>query len=279
MLKKNIKVAPFTWFQVGGTTPFFLKAKTDKEILDFLHFYHEEYVVLGAGSNVLIRDEAMDKAIIKVCAHNYHITDHEVIADAGMLDRTFSLEMAKHSIEGFEFLSTIPGTLGGAASMNAGAYDHETQDLCNWVEGISSVGTVVRLYKKDLCFSYRHADIPEGFIITRVGFEKRIGDSKQILAKLQDFQRKRFDSQPISVKTGGSTFKNPPNGPKAWQLIDKSGCRGLKVGDAQINEKHCNFIVNTKNATAYDIETLGNMVQKKVFEKTGVLLEWEIRII
>jgi UDP-N-acetylmuramate dehydrogenase len=269
-------LAPLTWFQVGGSAATFLKAETTEELVYFLKNHQDDdYFVLGAGSNVLISDEGLTCPVIKLHLHHFNIVRNSIIVEAGMLDRTLSMEMAHLGFGGFEFLSTIPGTIGGGIFMNAGAYGHEICDHLQWIEYVNQYGDVQRLRKDQIKFSYRSSHLPHGLVITKAAFEKHPVPPNLIFDKINEYQKKREESQPVRVKTGGSTFKNPLNY-KAWELIDQAGCRGMVYGGAQISSKHCNFLINTDNATALDLKTLGNIVQEKVFKTTGILLEWEI---
>lgn len=269
-------LAPLTWFQVGGTANTFLKAETTEELVYFLKQYKkQDYFVLGAGSNVLISDAGTSRPVIKLHLHNFDITHESIIVDGGMLDRTLSLEMAQLGLSGFEFLSTIPGTVGGGIFMNAGAYGHEISDHLQWIEYVNRDGDIQRLRQDQIKFSYRTSSLPRDFVIIKAAFEKRPLSKNLVFEKMADYQKKREESQPVRVKTGGSTFKNPPYH-KAWELIDQSGCRGMMCGGAKVSEKHCNFLINTGHATADDLKTLGTIVQEKVLKTTGVLLEWEI---
>lgn len=199
-----------------------------------------------------------------------------VILGAGCLDRTVALTTCQLGLSGLEFLVGIPGTIGGAIAMNAGAYGHEIKDRLQWIEWITIDGKIERAAAQDLNMTYREGHLPDNVIVTRAAFLCEPKPSTDIQLTLDTFLSEREKSQPIRGRTGGSTFKNPTEGLKAWQLIDQAGCRGLKVGDAQVSEKHCNFLLNLESATAADLEQLGNTVQARVHDQTGVLLEWEI---
>ena len=206
------------------------------------------------------------------------IQGSKIIVGAGCLDRTVVMRCLEKGLSGLEFLIGVPGTIGGAIAMNAGAYGSEIKELLEWVELVNENGEIYRLSSSDLSMSYRCGNLPKKSIVLKAAFQCHKKDSKIIKNTIDDFLRKREESQPIRGRTGGSTFKNP-EGYKAWELIDKAGCRGLSIGDAQMSEKHCNFLINLGSASADDIETLGEKVRAEVFKSSGIMLEWEIKII
>jgi UDP-N-acetylmuramate dehydrogenase len=206
---------------------------------------------------------------------NVSIEGHEVIAGAGAPDLNVALTARDHALAGLEFLSGIPGTIGGALRMNAGAYQGDLSQVLVSAEAVDRSGKVHAVGVADMGFSYRHSDAPADWIFTSARLRATPGDQLAIARRIAEIDAARTDTQPRS-RTGGSTFVNPP-GHKAWELIDRAGCRGLRIGEAQVSEKHCNFLINRGAATAGDIEALGEEVRRRVLEKTGVQLEWEIR--
>lgn len=269
----------FTWFQVGG--PAFVLYRP-KDISDIQYFLREKsaelpYFVLGAGSNVLVRDGGYTGVIIKLGRGFSQITieDGELIAGAAALDRTIAMFAMQHQMSGVEFLVTIPGSIGGAVAMNAGCYGFEIKDVLSWIEIVDKQGELCKLYPHELNMSYRKSVLPEGCIVVRAAFKVASGNAIDIQHNTQRYLRLREESQPTKGRTGGSTFKNPTD-LKAWELIDKAGCRGLAIGAAKISEKHCNFMLNTGGATADELERLGELVRQKVRESSNQELEWEI---
>jgi UDP-N-acetylmuramate dehydrogenase len=203
------------------------------------------------------------------------VEGQEIVAGAGALDLNVALTARDQALAGLEFLSGIPGTIGGALRMNAGAYEGDLAQVLVSAEAVDRAGKVHAVAADAMGFSYRHSDAPADWIFTAARLRATPGDQLAIARRIAEIDAARTDSQPRS-RTGGSTFVNPP-GQKAWQLIDQAGCRGLRIGEAQVSEKHCNFLINLGEATASDIEGLGEEVRRRVLEKTGVLLEWEIR--
>jgi UDP-N-acetylmuramate dehydrogenase len=199
-----------------------------------------------------------------------------IVAGAAALDAAVAEHAAAASLAGLEFLSGIPGTIGGAVAMNAGAYGHEIADVLDWAEIVTRDGRLLRLHAAALGFAYRHSALPEGAIVVRARLRAAPGDPAAIAARMANISDTRAATQPVRARTGGSTFRNPP-GAKAWALIDQAGCRGLVRGGAQVSDKHANFLLNTGSATAADIEGLGEEVRRRVLAATGVALEWEIR--
>ncbi len=203
------------------------------------------------------------------------VEGHEVMAGAGALDLNVALTARDHALAGLEFLSGIPGTIGGAVAMNAGAYQGDLSQVLISAEAVDRAGDVHRVDAARMGFSYRHSQAPADWVFTSVRLRAAPGDQLAIARRIADIDAARLESQPRS-RTGGSTFVNPP-GHKAWELIDRAGCRGLRIGEAQVSEKHCNFLINLGAATAADIEALGEEVRRRVVEQSGVRLEWEIR--
>lgn len=274
----SVPLSGLTWFQVGGPAGVVYKPEDVSDLQHFINNCNDvPYFVLGAGSNILVRDGGYDGVIVKL-GRNFsgiNIQNDELIVGAAALDRTVAMFAMQHGFSGVEFLVTIPGSIGGAVAMNAGCYGFEIKDILNWVEIVNADGSMQRLQPNGLCFSYRKSKLPEGSIIVRVSFKINPGDSVEIQQRMQNYLQLREDSQPTKGRTGGSTFKNPDGG-KAWELIDLAQCRGLRIGSAQMSEKHCNFMLNVGGATAADLENLGELVRKKVQIASGCNLEWEI---
>lgn len=278
-IKNNIQLAKYTWFQVGGKVDYFIRPRTLEELNIFFREKPQDMPLfpLGAGSNILIREGGMPGAVIKLAGEftNTHISENIITVGAACLDKTLSLAAANESISGLEFLSGIPGTLGGAIAMNAGCYGSEIKDILLWVEGVDYQGKIQRFSKDEITFSYRTTQLPSPLIVTRIALEGVKVNQSLILKKMEEIQNNRIESQPTRGRTGGSTFKNPPNF-SAWKLIDEAGCRGLQIGDAQMSEKHCNFMLNLGKASAEDLESLGETVRERVFQNSGIDLQWEI---
>lgn len=223
-------------------------------------------------SHALTKQRTLSQGVREECKP---ITRY-IYAGAGTIGRSLALYAMEHELAGLEFLSGIPGTVGGAVAMNAGAYGAEVSDSLVSVECVMPDGTLHTLPAASLNLSYRHCELPEGALVTAATFQCQPDEKDAIRARIDAIAKAREDSQPLRTRTGGSTFKNP-SGHKAWELVDKAGCRGFTVGGAQMSEKHCNFMINTGNATAADIEALGEEVRRRVKEATGVELQWEIR--
>jgi UDP-N-acetylmuramate dehydrogenase len=276
----NTPLSQSTWFRVGGPAVIIYKPADIDDLCYFLQRKPINLAIqcLGAGSNVLVRDQGIKGCIIRL-GRSFALIEHQenlLILGAGCLDRTVALTACQFGLSGLEFLVGIPGTIGGAIAMNAGAYGNEVKDRLQWVEWVTSQGIIEKVTASDLIMTYRDGNLPYGVMVTKAAFLCEPKPSSEIQQTLDHFLEEREKSQPIRGRTGGSTFKNPPTGLKAWQLIDQAGCRGLRIGDAQVSEKHCNFLLNLESATSAELEELGNTVQKRVQEQTGVLLEWEI---
>ena len=280
--RKNFKLSNVTWFGVGGPTDVLFKPADLEDLTFFLKNKDPRipYMVLGVGSNLLVRDGGIRGIVIRLGREFTDITHigNELIVGAGALDVNVSQYCLENNLEGLEFLSGIPGVVGGALVMNAGAYGKEISDCLIKLEALDSKGNLITIAKEDCGFKYRSSSLDENLIFTKAYLQVKPGNHEEIKEKIQNIQQQREESQPIRTKTSGSSFKNPP-GHKAWQLIDQAGFRGLRLGDAIISEKHCNFLINIGNATATEIEELGELVRKKVFENSGIMLEWEIKIV
>jgi UDP-N-acetylmuramate dehydrogenase len=279
-LMANVSLAESAWFRVGGPAQVLFMPDDEQDLGYFLAQLSPDVplMVLGAASNVIIRDGGIPGVVVRLGGKfgEVKIEDgHCVRAGTGLLDARVSRAARDAGVAGLEFLSGIPGGIGGALRMNAGAYGGETKDILIEARGVGRKGQTRTFSNADMGYSYRHSSAPEDVIFTEALFQGRAGEVAQISAAMDDIARKRKASQPPN-KTCGSTFKNPPGG-KAWQLIDAAGCRGLKVGGAQVSELHCNFLINLGSATAADIETLGETVRRRVKESSGIELEWEIK--
>jgi UDP-N-acetylmuramate dehydrogenase len=278
-LTADAPLGPQTWFATGGPAEVLFRPADVEDLAAFLAALPAEVpvTVLGVGSNVIVRDGGIRGVVIRLLRGFTGITveGHEVVAGAGAPDLNVALTAREHSLAGLEFLSGIPGTIGGAFPTNAGAYGGELAEVLISAEAVDRAGRTFTVTPKQLGLSYRHSDAPADWIFTSARLRAAPGDQLAIARRIGEIDSARADSQPRS-RTGGSTFANPP-GHKAWELIDAAGCRGLKVGGAQVSEKHTNFLINTGTATASDIEKLGEEVRRRVFDKSGVELQWEIR--
>jgi UDP-N-acetylmuramate dehydrogenase len=276
----NQGLGEFTWFRVGGPAQALFMPEDDDDLAYFLRNRPRDVAVtvIGAGSNLIVRDGGVPGVVIRLGRGFNEVTvedDHRVVAGAAMLDVMVARAAQKAGVAGLAFLSGIPGTIGGALRMNGGAYGGETKDILIEARGVDGQGNRRRFSNAEMGFSYRHCGVPEDVIFTSAVFQGRAGDADAIAAEMAEIKSKREASQPRN-RTGGSTFKNPP-GNNAWKVIDEAGCRGLIVGGAQVSELHCNFLINLGNATAADIETLGETVRERVKAQSGVALEWEIK--
>ncbi|MBL0901559.1 MAG: UDP-N-acetylmuramate dehydrogenase [Reyranella sp.] len=278
-LTADAPLGPQTWFRAGGPAEVLFRPADVEDLSTFLAALPADVpvTVLGVGSNLLVRDGGVKGVVVRLMRGftNVSIEGHEVIAGAGAPDLNVALTARDHALAGLEFLSGIPGTIGGALRMNAGAYQGDLSQVLVSAEAVDRSGKVHAVGVADMGFSYRHSDAPADWIFTSARLRATPGDQLAIARRIAEIDAARTDTQPRS-RTGGSTFVNPP-GHKAWELIDRAGCRGLRIGEAQVSEKHCNFLINRGAATAGDIEALGEEVRRRVLEKTGVQLEWEIR--
>jgi UDP-N-acetylmuramate dehydrogenase len=279
-------LAPYSWFRVGGPADALFLPKDEDDIADFLSRLDPiiPVTVLGAASNVIVRDGGIAGVVIrlgpafgKVAADGLRVT-----AGAAALDARVSILAANAGIAGLEFFSGVPGTIGGALRMNAGCYGRETKDVLVEARALTRDGRRVTLSNADFHFSYRHTEAPDDLIFLDALFEGVKDEPAAILARIQTLKARRETTQPIREKTGGSTFANPdppgaPNQRSSWKLIDEAGMRGARRGGAQVSELHCNFLLNTGDATAADLEGLGEDVRAAVKAKSGVDLRWEIK--
>lgn len=276
----DASLAQVTWFRVGGPAEVLFRPADIDDLASFLAAKPADVpvTVIGVASNLLVRDGGVPGVVVRLGRGFVEITAEgdRVFAGAGALDGNVALVARNAGLTGLEFLSGVPGTIGGALRMNAGAYGSEMKDVTIAASALDARGGRHRLELDRLGFSYRHCGIAEDWIFTGAELRGRADDPAAIQARMDDITDRREASQPVRTRTGGSTFANPP-GHKAWELIDKAGCRGLRLGGAMVSEKHTNFLINTGDATAADIETLGEEVRRRVCERFGVTLEWEIR--
>ncbi len=278
-LTADAALGPQTWFRAGGAAEVLFRPADVEDLAAFMAGLPADVpvTVLGVGSNILVRDGGVKGVVIRLLRSftGVSVEGHEIVAGAGALDLNVALTARDHALSGLEFLSGIPGTVGGALRMNAGAYEGDLAQILVSAEAVDRKGRIHVVEAAAMGFSYRHSDAPGDWIFTSARLRATPGDQLAIARRITEIDAARTDSQPRS-RTGGSTFVNPP-GHKAWQLIDQAGCRGLRIGEAQVSEKHCNFLINLGEATAGDIEGLGEEVRRRVRERTGVQLEWEIR--
>jgi UDP-N-acetylmuramate dehydrogenase len=280
-LTQQAPLAPLVWFKSGGAAQWLFEPRDAEDLSDFLERLDPAVPVmaLGLGSNMIVRDGGVPGVVIRL---------GKPFATAEMIDGTtlrcgggasgilVSSTARDAGIAGLEFLRSIPGTVGGFVRMNGGAYGSETKDILVECEVVLRSGERTLLPVEALGYTYRHSLLPEGAVVISATFRGHVGDPVAIQTEMDRIAAAREESQPLRSKTGGSTFKNP-NGHKAWALVDEAGCRGLTIGDAQVSEKHCNFLLNLGNASSADIEALGEEVRRRVKEKSGVTLEWEIQ--
>ena len=280
-LLANQSLAELTWFRVGGPAQVLFTPSDEDDLGYFLAHLQAELpvYVVGVGSNLIVRDGGMPGVVIRLSPRGFGETraDGDVVsAGTAALDKRVAETAASADISGLEFFFGIPGSIGGALRMNAGANGSETRDVLVEAVGIARNGTKHRFSNADMKFVYRNSGVDPQIIFTSARFRGLIAAPEAIRARMNEVQTHRETAQPIREKTGGSTFKNPP-GNSAWKLIDAAGCRGLRVGGAQVSEMHCNFLINTGTATGHDIETLGETVRKRVRENSGIELHWEIK--
>jgi UDP-N-acetylmuramate dehydrogenase len=266
------------WFRSGGPAEVLFRPADADDLAAFLSSYTKAVSVIGVGSNLLVRDGGIPGVVIRLPAAfgKVSVDGTRIRAGAAALDAAVARAAADAGIGGLEFLRGVPGTIGGALKMNAGCYGREIKDIFVEAIAVDGRGNTHVLGSAEMGFVYRKAQIPDDFIFVEAVFEGTREDPSVVKARMEALVAQREATQPVKSRTGGSTFKNPP-GHKAWELIDKAGCRGLTVGAAQVSEKHCNFLINTGEATSTDIEALGEEVRRRVRDKFGVQLEWEIK--
>ena len=279
----NESLSKHSWFNIGGPAKAIFRPKNLKDLSFFLKEINsfKKIKVLGIGSNTLIRDGGFDGVIIKLGKSFSHLSlfdKNTIIAGASALDKAVSNFALENSLSGFEFLSCIPGTIGGGVRMNSGCYDEDISKKLISIQVMDFSGNMKVIYSSDIKFSYRGTDLDDNLIFISATLRGKMGNKFEIKEKMNNLISKKNKDQPSKIKTCGSTFKNPKNN-KAWKLIKESGCSGLTIGDAYISERHSNFFVNRGKAKSKDLEELINLVKDKVLKKTGVNLELELKII
>jgi UDP-N-acetylmuramate dehydrogenase len=280
-LKPNAPLAPLVWFKSGGTAELLFEPADRDDLVQFLAQLDPETPVmaLGLGSNMIVRDGGVPGVTVrlgKAFATVERIDEVTLKCGGGASGILVSSSARDAGIKGIEFLRSIPGTVGGFVRMNGGAYGGETSEILVECEVVLRSGEVVTLPVSALGYTYRHSELPEGAIVVSATFRGTPGDPQLIQAEMDRIAAAREKSQPLRSRTGGSTFKNPP-GHKAWALVSSADCRGLRIGDAQVSEKHCNFLLNLGNASSSEIEELGEEVRRRVYDRTNIILEWEIQ--
>ena len=277
---ENAPLKDLVWFRAGGNAEILFRPADVDDLAIFLAAKNSDtrVSIIGVGSNLLVRDGGIPGVVVRLpgAFGKLSVEGNRIRAGAAALDAAVARTAADAGIGGLEFLRGVPGTIGGALRMNAGCYGREIKDIFVEATAITGKGETITLRPADMGFVYRKSVVPEDFIFVEAVFEGTLGDAAEIKARMNALVEQRESTQPVKSKTGGSTFKNPP-GHKSWQLIDEAGCRGLKRGGAQVSELHCNFLINTGDATAADIEGLGEEVRARVKAKSGVELEWEIK--
>jgi UDP-N-acetylmuramate dehydrogenase len=279
-IEANAALGPLTWFRVGGPAEYLVKPASAADLAQFLRALPGDTPItaIGAASNLIIRDGGIPGVVIRLARGFSTVTVEAdgIVCGAAALDATVAEHAAAAGLGGLEFLCGIPGSIGGAVAMNAGAYGSDMAACLDWAEVVSRTGEQLRLPAADLHLSYRHSKLPPGAVVTRARLRATPADPRLIAGRMAEIRESRTATQPVRARTGGSTFANPP-GMKAWELIDGAGCRGLTRGGAQVSELHCNFLLNTGDATAADLEGLGEEVRRRVLVATGVTLAWEIK--
>ena len=279
-LRANVTLAPYTWLRVGGAAEVLFIPKDEADLAHFLSSTPDDIPVqiLGVASNTLVRDGGVKGVVVRLSPAFAKISTHglEVKAGAAALDKTVAKKAANASIAGLEFYAGVPGTIGGALRMNAGCYGAETKDVLKSVVALDRTGRRQVMDLAEMQYSYRHCGAPQDLFFTEAVFQGTKDARENIYTRMDEITTKREASQPIREKTGGSTFKNP-DGYSSWKLIDAAGCRGLRVGGAQMSQQHCNFMINVDEATGADLERLGETVRARVLKSQGVDLAWEIR--
>lgn len=281
-LVEDANLSRLSWFRTGGNAELLFEPADEDDLVTVLRHLPGSVpiTVIGVGSNLLVRDGGVDGLVIRLGRGFSEISmrGNVVSAGAGAMDVHVAKAAAKHGLSGLEFLVGVPGTIGGAVRMNAGAYGREVKDVLKHAHAVDRYGHIVELQPEDMEYSYRHSALDGTMIVLKAAFNASVGIEDEILERMNEISSTRAESQPLGTRTGGSTFKNP-EGQHAWQLIDDAGCRGMRIGDAQVSEKHCNFLINHGGATAQELETLGEKVRTAVKADSGVELEWEIRMI
>ena len=285
-LKLNYDLKKKNWFNIGGKTKIYFKASNLKQLINFLKKINnkEKIFILGGGSNTLITDKTYDGVVIKL-TNNFNnislLSDDIIIAGSAVSDKSLSEFAMNNGLGGFEFLSCIPGTVGGGIKMNAGCFGREFKDILISIQAINKIGQVITIPAKDINFKYRDSSLPNNLIFLSASFKGKKKNSNLIDKEMTELKKKKEEAQPTRIKTSGSTFKNPlnQNEKKVWQLIKESVSLEKSFGDACISKKHCNFFVNKGNAKFDDMKKLIKFVSESVLKKTGVKLETEIKIL
>ncbi|WP_416900289.1 MAG: UDP-N-acetylmuramate dehydrogenase [Minwuia sp.] len=273
-------LSEMTWFRVGGPAEVLFRPADADDLIGFLAATSAEVpvTVIGAGANLLVRDGGVPGVVVRLGKGFNFIEDSDrgLRVGAGCSNVSVAMRARDRALAGYEFLRGVPGSIGGALRMNAGAYDQEMKDIVLAARAVDRSGEARWYDVRELDYGYRHCGLPEGHIFLEALLAARPGDAAAIRDRMDRISAERTTSQPVKSSTGGSTFANPP-GRKAWQLVDEAGCRGLTIGDAQVSEQHTNFLINRGNATAHDLETLGETVRQRVLKTSGIELHWEIR--
>ena len=281
-LVPNQQLSEVTWFRAGGPAQLFFQPADEADLAFFLKNLPQDIrvTVIGLGSNLLIRDGGLDGVVIRLSAKGFGavevLPDYRLRAGSALPDTRLAAAAAEAGIDGLAFYRGIPGGIGGALYMNAGCYGTETRNRVVELRGVTREGEIVTLSNAEMGYAYRKSNGPRGVVFTSAVYQGFAGEPEAILERMREITETRESSQPTKARTGGSTFKNP-EGHSSWKLIDEAGCRGLTIGDAQVSEKHCNFLLNLENASAHDIETLGETVRNRVRAQSGIELRWEIR--
>jgi len=280
-LTANAPLAPLVWFKSGGNAEWLFEPKDEDDLVSFVREIDPRLplMALGLGSNLIVRDGGVPGVVVrlgKAFSRIDRLGDTSLRCGGGASGILVSSTARDEGVAGMEFLRGIPGTVGGFIRMNGGAYGREVSDILVSARLVLRSGKVVEWPIDRLGYTYRHSEVPEGAIVIEGVFRGTLGDPEAIGAEMDAIARAREESQPLRSRTGGSTFKNPP-GHKAWALVDAAGCRGFRIGDAQVSEKHCNFLLNLGSATSSEIEALGEEVRRRVEAKTHIKLEWEIQ--
>jgi UDP-N-acetylmuramate dehydrogenase len=277
----NQSLAELTWFRVGGPAQVLFMPEDENDLAYFLANLPPEIpvTVIGLGSNLIVRDGGVPGVVVRLGRGfgKVSVDGPNLRAGVAVPDVKVARAAQEAGLSGLSFLRGIPGSIGGALRMNGGAYGREVKDALVEARAVDRAGQIHRLSNADMGFSYRHCGVPDDRVFTQAVFRGERGDPAVIAAEMEKITEAREATQPVRSRTGGSTFKNPPGPKKAWQLIEAAGCRGLRMGDAQVSEMHCNFLINLGKATAADIETLGETVRRRVKENSGIELEWEIK--
>lgn len=279
ILTENAPIGAQSWFRCGGCADLLFEPADEADLQVFLKEWNGAVTVIGGMANTIVRDGGVRGAVIRLGKAFADITTEDAFirVGAGALNGTVASNAAKNALGGLEFLSGIPGSVGGAIAMNAGAYGSEIKDILVGISGVLRDGSAVEVAAGDLVMDYRHAELPEGMIVTQAVFRGVPEDEAIVRERLKDIKTKRNATQPIREQTGGSTFANPSPEVRAWQVVERVGGRGLQIGGAKMSEMHCNFMVNAGGARAADLEALGDLLRDKAKAELGVELRWEIK--